>query len=114
MPPASTGFGDAASVTDNSPPAVVPTTVVAEAVLLLEFGSLTDELTVAVSVISVPFAVPAVTFVIKVNVAAVLPVMVSSVQTTLPVPPRDGVVQLHPDGAASETKVELAGIASTN
>ena len=45
LPPGATPFGDAALVTINSAPAAVPTTVEAEAVLLAEFGSLTDELT---------------------------------------------------------------------
>jgi hypothetical protein len=85
----------------------------AEAVLLLELGSLTDELTVAVSVITEPFAVPEFTFVTRDNVAAVLPAIFKSVQMTLPVPPTDGVVQLHPAGAAMETNVVFAGTAST-
>src|SRR5580700_913690 len=110
--PAWTGSGEAELVTDNSAPAVVPTTVAAEAVLLLEFGSVTDELVVAVSVMVVPFAVPVLTFVTNENVATVLPGMFKSVQTTLPVAPTTGVAQFHPAGAASETNVVLAGTAS--
>ena len=101
-------------VTDNCAPVVVPTTVEAEAVLFAEFGSVTEELTVTVSVITVPFAVPAVTFVIRLKVAAVLPAIFKSLQTTLPVPPTGGVVQLQLAGAAMETNVVFAGIASTN
>jgi len=92
---------------------VVPTTVTALAVLFVEFGSLTDELTLAVLVITVPFAVPVFTFVISENVAAVLPAKLKSVQTILPVPPTAGVVHVHPEGAASETNVVLAGTPST-
>ena len=86
----------------------------AEAVLLLEFGSLTDELTVAVSVITVPLAVPAFTFTTIEKVAAVLPTMLRLVHTTLPVPPTPGVVQVQPAGADIERKVVFAGTASTN
>ena len=114
MLPATTGFGEAEFVTVSSAPAVVPTTVDAEAVLLVEFGSVTDELTVAVSVITVPFAVPEFTFTIIEKVAAVPPAMLRSVQTTLPVPPPAGVTQLQPAGAATETNVVFAGTASTS
>src|SRR6202042_2425182 len=101
--PTATPFGEAALVTDNSAPAAVPTRVEAEAVLLAEFGSLTDELTVAVSVITVPLAVPEFTFVTSEKVAAVLPAIFKSVQTTFPVLPTGGVVQVQPAGAAMET-----------
>jgi len=93
---------------------VVPTTVDALAVLFAELGSDTDELTVAVSVITVPFAVPAFTFTIIEKVAAVLPGILSSVHTTLPVPPLPGVVQVQPAGAEMETSVVFAGIASAS
>src|ERR1017187_2580851 len=111
--PAKTGLGAATLVTVNSAPAVVPTTVEAMAVLLFELGSLTDELAVAVSVITVPLAVPEFTFTIREKVAAVLPAMVNVEQTTLPVAAGAGVVQVQPAGAAIETKVVLAGIVST-
>src|ERR1700721_4041481 len=109
LPPA-TPFGEAELVTTKSAPPVVPTTVEAEAVLLLEFGSLTDELTVAVLFITVPFAVPEFTLVTSEKVAAVLPAIFKAVQTTLPVPPTGGVVQLQPTGAATDTKVILVGL----
>src|ERR1700733_10025275 len=105
------GAADAALVTDGSAPAVVPTIVDAEAVLLAEFGSVTDELAMAVSVITVPLAAAAFTFVINVKVAAGVPARVKSVHTTLPVLPTPGVVQLHPAGAERETSVVLAGMA---
>src|SRR5580704_12008952 len=103
--PAATPFGEAELVTTKSATAVVPTTVEAEAVLLLEFGSLTEELAVTVSVF---------TFVTRAKVAAVLPAIFKAVQTTLPAAPTGGVVQLQPTGAATETKVEFVGTASTN
>ena len=68
-------------MTVNSPPAVVPTIVVAVAVLLVEFGSLAEELTDAVSAITVPFAVPLLTLTTSVNVAAVEPAMFTLLQT---------------------------------
>src|SRR5216684_2975152 len=114
LPPATTGFGEATLVTVSSATAVVPTTVDAVALLLVEFGSLTDELTVAVSVITVPFAVPAFTFTIIEKLATVLPNMFNVVQRTLPVPPAAGVKQVQPAGADMETKTVFAGTASTS
>ena len=78
--PATTGFGEATLVTVSSAAAVVPTTVDAVALLLLETGSFTEELTVAVSVITVPFAVPTFTFTTIEKLAAVLPNMFNVVQ----------------------------------
>ena len=112
--PAITGLGAATFVTDSSAWAVVPTIVDAEALLFAEFGSLTDEFTVAVSVTTVPFAVPVFTFTIIEKVAAVLPAMLRFVHTTLPVPPMAGVTQVQPAGAARETNVVFAGTASTS
>jgi hypothetical protein len=111
--PATTGFGEAVFVTVISACAVVPTTVVAIAVLFNEFGSNTAELTVAVSVIAVPLATPVFTFTTSANVPAVPPAMLKSVQTTLPVKPTEGVLQTQPDGADIETKVVFAGVACT-
>ena len=96
--PATTGSGAATLVTDSSPPLAWPTTTEAEAVLLDELGSLAEELTDAVSVTTVPFAVPELTLVTREKVAAVPPFNVRSVQTTFPVPPVPGVVQDHPAG----------------
>src|SRR5580658_354606 len=111
--PATTGSGVAVLVTVSSPPAVVPTTVVAVALLLLELGSLVAELAVAVSATRVPFAVPTFTFTTIEKLAVVLPAMLNVVHTTLPVPPLPGVVQVQPAGAVMETRVVLAGMAST-
>src|SRR5271155_2424191 len=112
--PAITGFGDAELVTVISASAVVPTMVDALAVLLTEFGSLTEELTTAVSVMTVPLATPEFTFTNIVNVAAVLPAMLGLVHTTFPVAPTAGVTQVQPAGAATERNVVFAGTASTN
>jgi hypothetical protein len=112
--PACTGFGDATLLTVNSPRAVLPTTVVTKAVLFAVFGSLTDELTDAVPVMTVPLAVPAFTVTPRVNVADVNPVMLTLVQTTLPVPPPASCEQLHPGGDVRLKKVVFAGVGSTS
>jgi hypothetical protein len=78
------------------------------------FGSLTDDAADATSVMTVPFAVPAFTFTIRVNVAVVNPNISTLLQTTLPVPPPAGVTQLHPAGAANPARVVFAGITVTN
>ena len=96
-------------VTVISAPVVVPTTTLADAVLLAEFGSTTEELTVTEFVTTVPFAVPVVTFTTIVNAAEVDPAMSTSVQITLPVFPPPGDVQVHPAGAVMDTNVVLAG-----
>src|SRR5260370_36963507 len=101
--PATTGFGEATFVTVSSAAAVVPKTVDAVALLLVETGSLADEITVAVSEITVPFAVPGFTFTTIEKLAAVLPIIFNVVQTTLPVPPTAGVRHVQPAGADIET-----------
>ena len=111
--PTTAGFGEPELVTVNSACAVVPTTVEAVAELLAEFGSLTDELTVAVSAITVPLATAAFTFTTIEKFADVLPFMFKVLQTTLPVPPTAGFMHVQPAGADMETNVVLAGTAST-
>ena len=105
-------MGEATFVTVKSG-AVVPTTVVAVALLLAEFGSAAEEPTAAVSVMTVPFAVPAFTFTTKLKVAELSPAMFTLLQTTLPVPPTGGVRQLHPAGTAMDTNVVFAGTVAT-
>jgi hypothetical protein len=112
--PTTTGLGEAALVTVSSACVVVPTTVDANAVLLAELGSPTDELAVAVSTITVPLAVPVFTFTTIEKVAAVLAPIVNAEQTMLPVPPLPGLTQVQPAGAETETMVVFAGTASTN
>jgi hypothetical protein len=108
--PAATGFGDATFVTVSSPFAVVPTTVLTVAVLFAVFGSLADELTDAVSVITVPLAVPLATCITSVNVPDVDPAMSEFVHTRLPVAP--GPIHDHPAGGETETSPIFAGIGS--
>src|SRR6266446_1222543 len=110
--PACTGFGDATFVTVRFGP-VEPTIVLTVAVLFEEFGSMADEPTDTVPVMTVPFAVPLVTFTTRVNVPDVNPGMLALVQTTLPVAPREVFRQLHPAGAAIDTRVVFEGIAAT-
>ena len=114
MLPAITGFGDAAFDTDKSAPAVAPTIVFTVAVLFVELGSLAEELTEAVSVMTVPFAVPLFTLTTSVNVPAVDPSMFEMLHTTFPVPPTPGVTHVHPAGDAIETNVVFAGTVATS
>src|SRR5580658_4288966 len=110
--PACTGTGAPTFVTDRFGP-VAPTIVLTDAVLFEEFGSRADEPTVTVSPITVPFAVPAVTFATIVNVPDVTAAISAFVQTTLPVTPTPVFRQLHPAGAVKDTSVVFAGIVAT-
>ena len=112
MLPATTGSGDAVFVTVISANAVLPTTTDALAVLFEELGSFAEELTEAVSVITVPFAVPLLTLTTSVNVAAVEPGIFELLQTKLPFP--TGLKHVHPAGDAIETKVVFAGMVPTS
>ena len=79
--------------------------------LFAEFGSLAAELTVTVSLIAVPAAVPAFTFRTTVKVpepAAKL----GSVQLMFPVPLTAGAVHDHPGAAEIDWKVVFAGVVS--
>src|SRR5580658_7155683 len=96
--PAITGSGEATLVTVICACAVTPTSVVAIAVLFAVLGSVTDELAVTESVITVPFVAAVYTFTTSEKRAAVLPAMLTLVQTTLPVAPTSGVVQVQPAG----------------
>ena len=95
--PACTGFGDATFVTDRFGP-VVPTIVVTVAVLFVETGSMAEEDTDTVPVMTVPLAVPLLTLTTRVNVPEVEAGRVALLQTMLPVPPTRGLRQLHPAG----------------
>src|SRR3984957_20777661 len=110
--PAATGFGDATFVTVSSPFAVVPTTVLTVAVLFAGFGSLAEELTDAVSLMTVPLAVPLATCITTVKVPDVDPAMSELVQTRLPVAP--GGMHDHPAGAETDRSPIFAGIGSTS
>ena len=110
--PACTGFGDAALVTDKFGP-VLPTTVETVAVLFAVFGSMTEELTLAVSEITVPLATPLFTLTANVKLALVSPTMSTFVHTIVPVFPTFGIWQLQPDGDVNEASVVFAGTGTT-
>src|SRR5271170_7056294 len=103
--PAATGFGDAAFVVTRSACPAAATTSVAVALLFAELGSVVAELTEAVSLITVPAAVPAVTFTVYVMVA-VPGAKLGSVQVNVT------SVQVHPADPVSETAFVFAGSAS--
>jgi hypothetical protein len=88
------------------------TTSAAVAVLFAALGSVVEELTVAVSLIAVPAAVPAVTFRITGKLAEP-DAKLGSVQLTVPALPTAGSVQDHPAGmGVNDTKVVFAGVVS--
>jgi hypothetical protein len=108
--PAVTGFGLAEFVTLRSACAALATPIVTVAELLAVFVSLVDVATIAVSVMIVPAAVPALTVTTTGNVLIEPGATVGLVQLMDP-----AVVQVHPVGTGlSETKVVLAGNASVN
>src|SRR6266508_4341572 len=92
--------------------AATPTTVVVLAVLFAELGSAVAENTVAVFVITVPLAVPGLTFTTSVNDAEVEAASAPIVQVWVPVPPTTNDEQLHPAAGVNERKVVFAGITS--
>jgi hypothetical protein len=110
--PACTGFGEATFVTDKLGP-VAPTIVLTEAVLFAEIGSIAEEPTETVPVITVPFAVPAATFTTRLNALEVNAAMFALVHTTLPVAPTAAFTQLHPAGTTIDARVVFAGIEAT-
>jgi len=77
-------------------------------------GSTTEELTVAVPVITVPLVVPLASLTTYVNVAELTAGMFTFVQTELMLAPTVPVRQLHPAGGVSETKVVLFGTGRTS
>lgn len=112
--PASTGLGLWDMVTAMSAWLACATVTLAVALLFDGLGSVTDEEPMSVSVMTVPVAVPAFTFVTSVN-EAVEPepaARVAMLQLTVPVAPTAGVVQVQVPGLARETKVVFVGIAS--
>jgi hypothetical protein len=72
------------------------------------------EFTVTVSGITVPLAVPAVTFTTSVTVPLVPDGADAPVQLIRPVPPTAGVVHVVPVGAVSDTNVVSTGVFSLN
>ena len=82
-----TGFGEAALLTERSACAVVPTIVFTVALLLVALGSAIAELTLAVSVMTVPFAVPLFTCTTIVKIEGVDGGKSAIEQTMVPVGP---------------------------
>lgn len=108
--PASTGFGVPLLVTASSQVFCAETTVVV--VLFAGFGSEVVEATDEVAVI-LPAAVEAGTSTTTTMSADVPDArLAESVQVTVPVEPTGGVVQVHPLGARTESKVVFGGVAS--
>jgi len=100
--PAATDVGAAEFVVIRSACVAVATTSAAVAVLFPAFGSVVEELTVTVSLIAVPAAVPAFTLTTKVIVA--LPTArLGFVQVRVP------RTQVHPAGPVSDCAVVFAG-----
>src|SRR5271165_381872 len=96
--PAAKEVGEAEFVTTRSAWVAVATTSAAVAVLFDVLGSVTAELTLAVSLIAVPAAVPAFTFSTTVNVPEPA-ARLGFVQVIVPVPFTAGVMHDHPAGA---------------
>lgn len=94
---------------------VVPTTVVAVAVLFVRFGSVVPEVMFATSTICVPNCVPAFTVTAKLNDPSARDAKSAFVHVTSPVDKIDAVeLHAHPVGGVIEEKVVLFGIASLN
>ena len=95
--------------------ALLWTVVVAVAELLPAAGSAVVLETLAVLVIIVPLAVPAVTFTTTVKILEALAACVALVNVSVPVPPAGTAsVRVQPDGVVTETSVVFAGTASDN
>ena len=108
--PVEIGSGESVFVTETSAEPT-PTVVVEVALSLPVFGSGVVEDAVAVLEMIVPPAVPALTLTTSVKTALPTP-RVAIEQLTLPVPPTAGVLQDHPPGEESDTKVVPAGSVS--
>ena len=107
--PAVTGSGVSTLVIDNS--AIVPTVVVAVALLLPGLPSADAEVIAAVFDSTLPPATAASTATTRVN--AELPTAkLACVQSTVPLAPTAGVVQLQPAGDVKDTKLVPTGRAS--
>ena len=109
--PAATEVGEAVLIVIRSAWTAVATTSAAVAVLLAGLGSEVAELTVAVLLMAVPAAVPAVTFSTTVKLADPA-AKLGLVQVMDPVPPTTGVVHDHPAAMTIDWKVVFAGVVS--
>lgn len=114
FPPALTGLGASVFETTRSATGIAETVVVAVALLLVVFGSLSVVLAVAVFVITVDAGVPGTTCTTIWNVAELAGPRSAFVQEIVPLPPAGGLVHAN-DGPAVcvfDTKVVFAGTAS--
>src|SRR5216683_4008594 len=110
LPPAATDAGEAELLVIKSACDAVATTSVAVALLLLALGSVVEELMLAVSVITVPEGVPAVTFTTT-GKLAVPGAKLGFVQVIVPAVPAVGSVHDHPPGIGINcTKVVFGGV----
>jgi hypothetical protein len=107
--PARTGLGVPLFVTARSHLSCAYTSVVV--VLLARFGSEVVAATEEVAVIS-PAAVADTSTATTIFAEVPDARFAESVQLIVPVPPTGGVVQLHPAGARTESKVVFVGVAS--
>src|SRR5579863_1129200 len=108
--PATTGLGVPALVTARSQRSPTPVTTVV--LLLLKFGSEVVAVTEEFAVTALPgvFAGTLTTMTISADVPE--PRLAVSLHTTFPVAPTAGVVQVHPAGASTDSKVVGPGVAS--
>jgi hypothetical protein len=88
---------------------LLATVTLALLVLFAALGSRLLVLIVAVFASTLPGAAVALTFSTRVNVADAPAARLAAVQLTVPLPPTRGVVQVQPDGRASDWNVELNG-----
>src|SRR5579863_2524549 len=107
--PSVTGFGDAVDVIAKSDWVAVATVTFVVALLLLVFGSSTPETTLTVSLITVPAAVPAITFTTTLIVALFPDASAVGEEQVIVF----GVVvvtreQVHPAGPFADTKLVFA------
>ena len=105
--PAITGSGESVLVTAMS--ARATTAVVAVEELLPVLGSVTGDVIVPVLDSIVPSGVLAGTCTTRLKTATCVLSSVSFLAVTVPFEPIDGVVLVHPAGAAKDTKVVPAG-----
>src|SRR5262245_47883076 len=100
--PAVTGSGVPVLVTCRSACPAVPTAIFTVAELFPGTVSLLAVVTVAVSEMIVPAAVPAFTLIVSVKFAIAFGASVAIVQVIAPVPPTTGFVQAHPAGVGND------------
>ncbi len=108
--PASSGFGAPTVLSETSACVAEPTTTVAVA----ELGpnAWLVEVAVTVSLILVPFAVPAFTFNTRVTVPLDPAGADAAVHVIVPVPPTGGVIHDVPGGAEIDWNVVFVGVVS--